>query len=596
MDSGINPDETLRIRMSVRWFRLIRPNVVASLKVTLPLALSCMSLLLACEKLWPGGSHSDVFSAPMASETASATPASTASASPPPPSTANEPVTTDNSADAGVAPHPGPWLTVLVASAPVYPQPSSEKDSKLGYVQSGTRLAVTGGKPKPSESCASGWLELVEGGYVCSAIGTLDDKDSRTHFTLRTPDLDALLPYTYARNVKNGTPMYRTVPTREEMKRYEPYLSEDTSEPSPSSRQHEQQAVAAASASSSITVGAAAASPSSSALAPPVSSVTSAPAPSNSSDDEDKPWWQRESVQDKLHEMKLSDLRSDSDEVLAQRMVKGFYVAVDRTFRWNGRTWYKTTKHMVVPADRFGVAGPSDFKGVELGADLQLPVAWVHGSLETITTYDIDAQKKQPKPAGKLKHFESVQLTTDTIEVNSVTYLGLKNGKWVKQSQVRVTAPGPAPEELKQDERWLDVNLAQQTLVAFEGSRPVFATLLSSGKSSKIKDKDHSTPLGHWRIREKHVTTTMDGDGTAAGDLPYSIEDVPYVMYFYRSYAVHGAFWHRNYGIQMSHGCINLSPLDSKRLFFFTAPHIPTGWHGVWSSSSRPGSWVVVHE
>jgi hypothetical protein len=578
--------------MSVRWFQLTRPNVVASLKVTLPLALSCTTLLLACEKLWPGGPRPDVSSKPTAAETATAVPASAEPTSPSPPSSAQEPVTTNNSADAGNAPYPGPWLTVVVASAPVYPQPSSDKDSKLGYVQSGTRLAVTEGKPKPSESCASGWLELVEGGYVCSAIGTLDEKDSRAHFTLRTPDLDALLPYTYARNAKNGTPMYRTVPTREEMQRYEPYLNEVASELSSSSKRHDQ----TTSSATSNAVGAASASPSGSALPLPVSSVTSPPAPSGSNDDVDKPWWQRESVQDKLHEMKLSDLRSDSDEVLAQRMVKGFYVAVDRTFRWNGRTWYKTTKHMVVPADRFGVAGPSDFRGVELGSDWQLPVAWVHGGLETITTYDIDPQKKQPKPAGKLKHFESVQLTTDTLEVNSVTYLGLKNGKWVRQSQIRVTAPGPAPEELKQDERWLDVNLTQQTLVAFEGSRPVFATLLSSGKSSKIKDKDHSTPLGHWRIREKHVTTTMDGDGTAAGDLPYSIEDVPYVMYFYRSYAVHGAFWHRNYGIQMSHGCINLSPLDSKRLFFFTAPHIPTGWHGVWSSSSRPGSWVVVHE
>jgi len=130
----------------------------------------------------------------------------------------------------------------------------------------------------------------------------------------------------------------------------------------------------------------------------------------------------------------------------------------------------------------------------------------------------------------------------------------------------------------------------------FDGTKPLYATLISTGKSSKIKDKDHSTPTGIWRIREKHITTTMDGDGTAAGDLPYSIEDVPYIMYFFKSYAVHGAFWHRNYGTQMSHGCVNLSPLDAKRIFFMTDPKMPEGWHGVWSSSSRPGSWVVVHE
>ncbi len=50
----------------------------------------------------------------------------------------------------------------------------------------------------------------------------------------------------------------------------------------------------------------------------------------------------------------------------------------------------------------------------------------------------------------------------------------------------------------------------------------------------------------------------MDGDGKAASDLPYSIEDVPYVQYFEGSYALHGAFWHNNFGHEMSHGCVNL--------------------------------------
>ena len=88
----------------------------------------------------------------------------------------------------------------------------------------------------------------------------------------------------------------------------------------------------------------------------------------------------------------------------------------------------------------------------------------------------------------------------------------------------------------------------------------------------------------------------MDGDGTAAGDLPYSIEDVPYVLYFNRSYALHGAFWHRNFGVQMSHGCVNLAPLDARRVFFFTDPPLPEAWHGAWATPERPGSRVLIHE
>jgi len=156
--------------------------------------------------------------------------------------------------------------------------------------------------------------------------------------------------------------------------------------------------------------------------------------------------------------------------------------------------------------------------------------------------------------------------------------------------------PGPRPKEVGENERWVDVDVSEQTLVVFEGDRPLYATLISSGKESRIKEKDHSTPRGMWRVREKHTVSTMDGNGTAAGDMPYSIEDVPYILYFHKSYATHGAFWHQNFGTQMSHGCINLAPLDAKWLYFNTAPAVPSGMHGAWSSEARPGSWVVVHD
>jgi hypothetical protein len=67
-------------------------------------------------------------------------------------------------------------------------------------------------------------------------------------------------------------------------------------------------------------------------------------------------------------------------------------------------------------------------------------------------------------------------------------------------------------------------------------------------------------------------------------------------MYFHKSYATHGAFWHRNYGVQMSHGCVNLAPLDAKWIFFYADPPLHEGFHGNWSSDDRPGSMVVVHD
>ena len=131
--------------------------------------------------------------------------------------------------------------------------------------------------------------------------------------------------------------------------------------------------------------------------------------------------------------------------------------------------------------------------------------------------------------------------------------------------------------------------------MAFEGDHPVYGTLVSSGRRwAWDPEHDHPTPTGTFRIYEKHVTATMDGD--VASDGPYSIEDVPWVMFFQGSYALHGAFWHNLFGTPKSHGCVNLSPIDARELFFWTEPRLPTGWHGVFQARENQGTRVVIHE
>jgi hypothetical protein len=86
----------------------------------------------------------------------------------------------------------------------------------------------------------------------------------------------------------------------------------------------------------------------------------------------------------------------------------------------------------------------------------------------------------------------------------------------------------------------------------------------------------------------------MDGD--VATDGPYSIEDVPWIMYFNGSIALHGAFWHSNFGSTKSHGCVNLAPVDARAMFGWTDPPLPDGWHGVMSTPDRLGTRVIVHD
>jgi hypothetical protein len=510
------------------------------------------------------------------------------------------------SADAGPQPHPGPWFVVTGTATGIYEKPSFDDGEKVGWARNGARLPVEAA-PVSKERCTGGWYHVIDGGYVCGNQGTVDANDPALRLTMTQPDLGKTLPYKYVRNAKNGTPLYRSVPSRDQMLSYEPYLAAPKDEKRPDGR-----ALATGPASSGTLRDSGVAPPDP--YASPLSDggnkalqnrVGAALAdagielPSDSASEEadaGQPWWQREDNKDELHNLKLTDLNADADDILGGRMVAGFYVAVDRRFVWNGRAWYKTTRGLVAPADRFWEAAASDFHGVELGKDFTLPVAWVYGGRKSTTLYQIDGENKPPRSAGSVARFEPIQLTGRVCERASRRYHETRSGLWVLDAHVRITAPNAPPADLGSGERWLDVNLREQTLVAFEGGTPVYATLISSGKESRIQDKDHRTPVGEWHIREKHLTTTMDGDGTAAGDMPYSIEDVPFVMYFHRSYAVHGAFWHSNFGVQMSHGCVNVAPIDAKRLFFFMEPNLPAGWHGVWARRDRPGSRVVIHE
>ena len=482
--------------------------------------------------------------------------------------------------------HSGPWFVVTSPAAGVYSEPSFERSAKLGWVRSGGKLPVreTGNR----KGCTPGWYEVIGGGFICGNYGTTNLASPDVKFSMTPPNLDEVLPYSYARNAKHGTPLYHSVPSREQMLKYEPYLAEKK---------------AAEAASANVPAG-----PAPTALAPAALPTTvDAGLPLDPGmadagievDDPNKPWWQKDKdqIKEHLHEIKLEHLSEDADDILAKRMVQGFFVAIDRTFRWNDRTWYKTTKTLITPAERFWQTGASKFMGVELdGEQKKLPIAWGYGGRKSVATYTVDEAKKELKSAKSIERQVAIQLTGKALDVGSTHYLETSEGTYIKAAHVRVTEPGPAPAGLGADERWIDVDLSTQTLVAFVGTRPVYATLISSGKESKDKDKDHRTPTGEWRIREKHLTTTMDGDGSAAGDLPYSIEDVPYVEYFYRAYALHGAFWHSNYGVQMSHGCVNLSPLDAKWLFFFTGPEERAGFHGVWARPEGTGTRVVIHD
>lgn len=114
------------------------------------------------------------------------------------------------------------------------------------------------------------------------------------------------------------------------------------------------------------------------------------------------------------------------------------------------------------------------------------------------------------------------------------------------------------PLGVRADERWIDINLTTQTLTAYEGDTAVFSTLISSGISSR------RTVTGQFRVWLRVPSQTMDGRRFG---YDYYLENVPHVMYFYRDFAIHGAYWHNNFGTPMSSGCVNMKVEEAEWLF-----------------------------
>jgi len=161
----------------------------------------------------------------------------------------------------------------------------------------------------------------------------------------------------------------------------------------------------------------------------------------------------------------------------------------------------------------------------------------------------------------------------------------LRDGGWLEAAKVkRFRGARVLPADLQGDEKWVHVDTRSQTLVLYRGGKPVFFTLISSGKPSS------PTPRGEFRVVTALRLGTMDADGRE-GQAAYSKEYVPFVLYFKGSYALHTSYWHSMHGIApASHGCANLSYDDARVLWDLL--DVPEGFAG--AQYGKKGMRVVI--
>jgi hypothetical protein len=473
----------------------------------------------------------------------------------------------DGSVESGATLHALGFVTPVMNEPEWAPRdPSKASDERkgvmrLGYLRKGDTVAVKSELLKKS-SCVEGWYELLTGGFVCGKYATLDASDKELASAPRPPNMGGPLPYDYGLNLVNGAPIYRRIPLRRERKERERGLA----------------------------VG----------RAPPPESGD----PSSG----DSPWYVAHKDKSKIS---MDDLKGES-ALIDERMVKGFYLALDEEVHSQAGRFWRSQRGMFVPKEFILVheakvelegvwldaPGATDSEGGSAGVlparrpTRHLPLGWITNPHQWKYTLADDGKMRRHEHVDR---FTVVELTGKKLVVEDKTYWETSEGWWMREMDGTMTNPAAPPKDLAPGERWIDVNLGRESLVAFEGDRPMFATIVSTGRhDDENPDSDHRTRPGAFRIFEKHVAATMDAD--TATDGPYSIEDVPWIMYFDGSTALHGAFWHSRFGHERSHGCVNMTPHDAHELFGWAGPKLPEGWHGVHATEANPGTRVLVHD
>lgn len=138
-------------------------------------------------------------------------------------------------------------------------------------------------------------------------------------------------------------------------------------------------------------------------------------------------------------------------------------------------------------------------------------------------------------------------------------------------------------------EKWIEVDISDQKLYAWEGNRKAYEFSVSTGRPG------YDTVQGEFRVWRKVRNQTYRGGSEERGDY-YYLPNVPHSLFFYQGYAIHGAYWHNDFGIKRrSSGCVNVRPDEAEQVYNWAGPAMPAGAGALNSTNDNPGIKVVVH-
>lgn len=197
----------------------------------------------------------------------------------------------------------------------------------------------------------------------------------------------------------------------------------------------------------------------------------------------------------------------------------------------------------------------SSYTGILLPEEgLDYPMAWV-----LVNMFPSPAPGADPSEQFEfLPRYTRVNIY-EIVEIDGYEWYMVGAGQWVHQFNVAKLRPLTEIPETVDTDIWVSINLYEQVVVAYEGTTPIFATLTSTGLPR------WPTFEGTYHIYFRNPREFMSWG--VVGDDFYSLEEVPWTMFFDEGRALHGAYWHDGFGYRRSHGCVNLSITDARWMY-----------------------------
>lgn len=471
----------------------------------------------------------------------------------------------------------GPRLGAIEMVAPIFTKPD-RRSPKIGYLRAGGTL-VRGEKAATLEDCPAGWYKVLPDGYVCAQVeATIDLTHPILRALTKRPDLSKPMPYPYA-FVRAIAPNYYRPPAKKDQLQYEMKLKEHLR----SYKRLKKKWDAVALGANDVP------------LDEHGNAVGEIP--------EETPDW----TDDQLYGgdgkvpwffdgsrkiPNISSFKVPDYAIITNRVARHAGLAFIGVFDGDDRRFAITTDARLVPTSKLKPERGSTFHGVDMSRGWQLPLGFVTNH-DGATTYDVAARSFNK--VGEIAYHKPVQLTGKATKLGNDRLVETKEGTWLKSEDLATAVKtSELPPFAKGDKKWIDISILGQILILYEGKNPIYVTAIATGRDGLGDPKTtFSTVRGTFKMREKHVTTTMDAHEV---DNKFELRDIPWVEYFEKGYAIHAALWHDEFGKPRSHGCINLSPIDARRVFNWTDPPLPADWHAVYAGEpTGDGTTVHIH-